>query len=286
MILNEKFNLSNGIEIPKLGLGTWLVDNQKVVDIVKSAIEIGYRHIDAAQAYENEIGIGKGIKESGISRNELFITSKIHAGFKTYLETKESINKSLKDLDVEYIDLMLIHAPQPWDKWRSNERYFEENKEVWRALEEAYKNGLVKAIGVSNFLQDNLENLLKNSEIKPMVNQILIHISNTPKSLIDFCKNNDILVEAYSPIAHGVVLRNEKIAEIAKKYNVSIAQLCIKYILKLNCLPLPKTTNIEHMKNNTLVDFDISDKDMQTLLNMETINSYDEFSYFPVFSKK
>ncbi|MDD3383662.1 MAG: aldo/keto reductase [Bacilli bacterium] len=286
MILNEKFNLSNGIEIPKLGLGTWLVDNQKVVDIVKSAIEIGYRHIDTAQAYENEIGIGKGIKESGISRNELFITSKIHAGFKTYLETKESINKSLKDLDVEYIDLMLIHAPQPWDKWRSNERYFEENKEVWRALEEAYKNGLVKAIGVSNFLQDNLENLLKNSEIKPMVNQILIHISNTPKSLIDFCKNNDILVEAYSPIAHGVVLRNEKIAEIAKKYNVSIAQLCIKYILKLNCLPLPKTTNIEHMKNNTLVDFDISDKDMQTLLNMETINSYDEFSYFPVFSKK
>ncbi len=286
MILNENFVLNNGVKIPKLGLGTWMIEDDKVADAVVDAIKLGYRHIDTAQAYANERGVGEGVRNSGVDRSEIFVTSKVHAGFKTYQEAKDSIEASLKALDIEYIDLMIIHAPQPWDQWRADARFFEENKEVWRALEEAYEAGKVKAIGVSNFLQDDLENLLESAKVKPMVNQILTHISNTPKELIDFCQANQIVVEAYSPIAHGVALRNEAVQEMAKKYNVSVAQLCIRYVLELGCVALPKTANKAHMADNAGVDFTISVDDMKTLLEMETIESYEEHSFFRVFSKK
>ena len=285
-MLNECYELNNGVKIPKLGLGTWLIDNEKVVDVVKDALRVGYRHIDTAQAYGNEEGVGKAIRESGVPREEIFVTSKIAAEAKTYDEAYNSIVESLNKMGLDYLDLMIIHSPEPWAEFRGEKRYFEENKEVWRALETAYKEGKLKAIGVSNFLKDDLENILSSCKIKPMVNQILTHISNTKKELIDFCKEHDILVEAYSPIAHGAALKNETIKQMAEKYNVSVAQLCIRYVLELGLVALPKASTKEHIIDNSKVDFEISEDDMKILKNMETIENYGNDDFFPVFSGK
>lgn len=277
--------LSNGIKIPVLGLGTWFIDDDKVDNAVISAVKIGYRHIDTAQAYGNEKGVGAGIKNCGISREDLFVTSKVAAEAKTYDAAAKSIDESLEKMGLQYIDLMLIHSPQPWAEWRDDKRYFEENIQVWKALEDAYMAGKIKAIGVSNFLIDDLENLLSHCEIKPMVNQLLIHIGNTPAELIVYCKEQNIVVEAYSPIAHGEALKNEIIVAMAQKYGVSVPQLCIKYVLNLGTVALPKTSNTEHMQNNTNLDFEISNEDMEVLKALN-FKDYGEYSYFPVFSGK
>ncbi len=182
---------------------------------VRDAVSMGYRHIDTAQAYMNEAGVGEGIRSSGVTREDLFITTKVVAEAKTYDAVSQSIDESLKKMKLNYIDLLIIHSPQPWDEFRDDNRYFEENKEAWKAMEICYKKGKVKAIGLSNFLQDDVENILANCRIKPMVNQVLAHISNTPMELIEFCQKNDILVEAYSPIAHGAVLDNAEVKVIA-----------------------------------------------------------------------
>lgn len=276
--------LSNGIKIPVLGLGTWFIDD-KVDNAVISAVKIGYRHIDTAQAYGNERGVGAGIKNCGISREDLFVTSKVAAEAKTYDAAAKSIDESLEKMGLQYIDLMLIHSPQPWAEWRDDKRYFEENIQVWKALEDAYMAGKIKAIGVSNFLIDDLENLLSHCEIKPMVNQLLIHIGNTPAELIAYCKEQNIVVEAYSPIAHGEALKNEIIVAMAQKYGVSVPQLCIKYVLNLGTVALPKTSNTEHMQNNANLDFEISNEDMEVLKALN-FKDYGEYSYFPVFSEK
>lgn len=277
--------LSNGVKLPTLGLGTWFIDDSKADSTVISAVEIGYRHIDTAQAYGNEKGVGIGIRNCGISREELFVTSKVAAEAKTYDAAANSINESLKKMGLQYIDLMLIHSPQPWDKWRGDKRYFDENIQVWKALEDAYTAGKVKAIGVSNFLIDDLQNLLNNCNIKPMVNQLLIHIGNTPASLIEFCQKQNIVVEAYSPIAHGEALKNKTIATVAQKYAVSVPQLCIKYVLNLGMVALPKTANAKHMQNNANLNFEITNEDMETLKALN-FKDYGEYSYFPVFSGK
>lgn len=285
-MLNEYYVLNNGVKIPKLGLGTWLIDNEKVVDVVKNAIEVGYRHIDTAQAYENEEGVGKAIRESGVAREKIFVTSKVAAEAKTYEEAYQSIIESLNKMGLDYLDLMIIHSPEPWAEFRGEKRYFEENKEVWRALETAYKEGKVKAIGVSNFLQDDLENILNSCEVKPMVNQILTHVSNTKKELISFCEEHDILVEAYSPIAHGAALENDELQKMAQKYHVSVPQLCIRYVLELGLVALPKASTKEHIIDNAKVDFEISEDDMTVLKNMDTIENYGSDDFFPVFSGK
>lgn len=190
-------------------------------------------------------------------------------------------------MGLEYLDMMIIHSPQPWQEWRRKDnRYFAENKEVWRALEEFYEAGKVKAIGVSNFLKDDLENILLDCKIKPMVNQILLHISNTNLELLDFCQKNHILVEAYSPIAHGEALKNKEIVDMAEKYKVSPAALCIRYVLQLGTVALPKTENVQHMKENADVGFVIEEADMERLKKITPIENYGEFSYFPVFSGK
>lgn len=277
--------LSNGKKIPVLGLGTWFIDDGKVADAVVSAVKIGYRHIDTAQAYDNEKGVGTGIKACGIPREELFVTSKVAAEAKSYDTAAKSIDETLDKMGLPYIDLMLIHSPQPWAEWRNDKRYFEENIQVWKALEDAYTAGKVKAIGVSNFLIDDLENLIAHCEIKPMVNQLLIHIGNTPAELIAYCKEQDIVVEAYSPIAHGEALKNKTIVAMAQKYGVSVPQLCIKYVLNLGTVALPKTANVEHMQNNASLDFEISDEDMETLKTLK-FKDYGEYSFFPVFSGK
>lgn len=284
--MNEFFELSNGLKIPKVGLGTWLIDNDKVEEVVECALEVGYRHIDTAQAYGNEEGVGKAIRKSNIARQDLFITSKIAAEAKTYQEAYDSINETLNKMGLDYLDLMIIHSPQPWQEFRDDNRYFKENKEVWKALETAYQEGKVKAIGVSNFLKDDLENILNSCQIKPMVNQILTHISNTKTELIKFCKENDILVEAYSPIAHGAILKNENIIAMANKYNVSVARLCIRYIIQLGLAALPKASSKEHLIDNLKIDFEISKEDMEALKSIKTIEDYGQDDFFPVFSAK
>lgn len=286
MILQETYHLENGVQIPKLGLGTWFIDDDKVAKAVRDAVKAGYRLIDTAQAYGNERGVGEGVRTCGLPREELFVTSKVAAEVKTYEEAARSIDETLTKMGLEYLDLMIIHSPQPWAEFRVENRYFAENKEVWRALEDAYEAGKLRAIGVSNFLQDDLENLLKDCRIKPMVNQILLHITNTDKALLDYCRAHGILVEAYSPIAHGEALKNPAITKMAKKYNVTPAQLCIRYVLQLGTVALPKTANPAHMQDNSAVDFQISTEDMRTLEAMEKIKSYGEFDMFPVFSGK
>lgn len=282
----KKYRLNNGLEIPNIGLGTWLIDNEKVGETVKTAIDLGYRLIDTAQAYGNEVGVGYGIKESNVDRSELFITSKIRAEYKDYDSAKKSIDQSLKDLNIDYIDLMLIHAPQPWDEFRiSDNNYYKENKEVWRALEDAYDEGKVKAIGVSNFHDYDLKNIMEDARIKPMVNQVLAHVGQIPFEIIDFCKENDILVEAYSPIAHGEANRIKEVEEISKKYSKSFSQVCLKYDLNLGMIVLPKANSVSHLKENIDLDFEITDEDMKILNKAKALDDYGKHDMFPVFKQ-
>lgn len=285
MILQENYTLSNGVEIPKLGLGTWFISDDDVKGAVKAATEIGYRHIDTAQAYQNEAGVGEGVRASGVKREDLFVTTKLAAEVKSYKEGVASIDESLKRMGLDYIDMMIIHSPKPWAKFQGDDRFEEGNREAWRALEEAYNAGKLRAIGLSNFEQADVENILKSCSVKPMVNQILAHISNTPQEAIAYAKSNDILIEAYSPIGHGELFKNKEVAEVADKYNVSVPQLGIRYDLQLGLLPLPKTANPDHMKNNAMVDFEISAEDMDRLKNMAPIEDYGEASKFPVYAK-
>ena len=286
MILQETYKLENGVKIPKLGLGTWCIDNDKAAQAVRTAVALGYRLIDTAQAYKNEQGVGEGIRSCGVPREELFVASKVAAELKTYEAAAAAIEETLKKMGLDYLDQMIIHAPQPWSEFRDTKRYFAENKAVWRALEDAQAAGKVRVIGVSNFLQDDLENLLSDCRVQPMVNQILLHISNTDQELLNFCKEQHIQVEAYSPIAHGEALKNPVIAQMAQKYGVSAAQLCIRYVLQLGTVALPKTADPQHMAENAAVDFVLTSEDMAALMQMEHITDYGEFSFFPVFSGK
>jgi len=243
MTLNETYTLPNGVEIPKLGLGTWMISDEDVAQAVQDALEIGYRHIDTAQAYGNETGVGKGIRASGVAREDLFVTTKLAAEIKLYDDAVAAIDGSLQRMGLDYIDMMIIHSPQPWMAFGEYDRYFEGNREAWKALEEAYAAGKLRAIGVSNFTEPDLDNILASCSVQPMVNQILTHIGNTPFDLIQYTQDRGILVEAYSPIAHGELLKNEDVAEIAERYGVSVPQLSIRYTLQLGLLPLPKTAN-------------------------------------------
>jgi diketogulonate reductase-like aldo/keto reductase len=279
--------LSNGIVVPQLALGTWFIDDDKAAEAVREAVKIGYRHIDTAQAYANERGVGEGVRTAGIPREELFVTTKVAAEHKDYESAARSIDESLAAMGLDYLDMMIIHSPQPWAEVnQSDDRYFEGNLEVWRALTDAYKAGKIRAIGVSNFQKEDIDNIWDNAEVKPMVNQVLCHISNTPLDLIDYCQSKGIVMEAYSPVAHGEALKNPKIAEMAAKYGVTIPQLCIRYDLQLGMITLPKTANPEHMKSNADVDFEISSEDMEALKHVERIHDYGDAGIFPVYGGK
>jgi diketogulonate reductase-like aldo/keto reductase len=286
MILEETYTLSNRVEIPKLGLGTWRIPNQDVAQAVVAAANIGYRHIDTAQAYGNEGGVGDGLRACGVARADMFVTTKLAAEVKSYSEAVASIDASLQRLGLDYIDMMIIHSPQPWAQFREADRYFEGNRDAWRALEEAYKAGKLRAIGLSNFEQPDIDNILGSCSVTPMVNQILAHISNTPAALIEYTQRKGMLVEAYSPIAHGELMKNQDVATMAANYGVSIPQLSIRYTLQLGLLPLPKTANPAHMQANAELDFVISDEDMDRLRNVEPIKDYGSASVMPVFGGK
>ncbi|PSR70160.1 2,5-diketo-D-gluconic acid reductase [Nocardia sp. MDA0666] len=285
MVLNETYTLSNGVRTPKLGLGTWFIDDDKAARAVVDAVGIGYRNIDTAQAYGNERGVGEGVRTSGVARDELFVSSKLAAEIKNYADAAAAIDGSLATMGLDHIDLMLIHSPQPWADFRGGD-YADGNREAWRALEDAYRAGKLRSIGVSNFEQHDLDNILAACTVAPQVNQLLVHVGNTPADLIAYCESKDILVQAYSPIAHGEILDNQDVAAMADRYGVTVPQLCIRYTLQLGTLPLPKTANPEHMRSNAQVDFVISDDDMHTLRNMEQFRDYGDAGKFPVFSGK
>lgn len=258
----EEYILNNNVKIPQIGFGTSLVEGKECIDNIKDALKIGYRHIDTASVYKNEKEIGKAIKESNILREEIFITSKVWKDSMGYENTMKSFNQTLEDLGVEYIDLFLIHWPCNKDK--------SINIETWKALEDLYISGKVKAIGLSNFLKHHLEWILEACEIKPMVDQIEYHPGLTRTETVSFCKENNIIVEAWAPLGKGKMLQNEDLVRIASKYGKSVAQICIKWCVQNGIIPLPKSSNIERMKQNLdIFDFEISKEDMDFINGMQ-----------------
>jgi len=275
MVLDEFYKLNNGQRIPKIALGTWQTPNDVAATAVATAIDAGYRHIDTAIAYENEAGVGAGLKvalkSTGIHRESIFITTKIPAEVKNYADAVRCIQESMDRLDAYHIDMMLIHAPRPWAEMGSTagNRYFKENLEVWKALEEAYEAGKIRAIGVSNFEIDDLNNLLAGARVVPAVNQIRVHIGHVPTELIDFCEQAGILVEAYSPNATGRLLKVPEVCAMAEKYHVSVPQLASRFVLQLGLLPLPKSVHEERIRQNAKLDFEINSNDMAALLELD-----------------
>lgn len=242
--------------MPWFGLGVFKVENgSEATESVKAAIKNGYRSIDTAAVYQNEEGVGIGIKESGVAREELFITSKVWNEDQGYETTLAAFEKSLERLQLDYLDLYLIH-------WPGKDKY----KDTWRALEKLYKDGKIRAIGVSNFQVHHLEELLKDAEIKPMVNQVEFHPRLTQKEVRDYCKANGIQMEAWSPLMQGQLLDNEVIAQIAKKYNKSVAQVILRWDLQHEVITIPKSIK-EHriIENADIFDFELSQEDMDKI---------------------
>lgn len=263
-ILNETYTLYNNVKLPKIGFGTWQVKNgEEAYQSVLLALKNGYRHIDTAAGYQNEESVGKAIRDSGLQREEVFVTSKLESHIKTYQGTKEAFQKTLDNLGFDYLDLFLIHAPWPWSEIGKDCK--EGNIEAYRAMEELYNEGKIRAIGVSNFNPDDLDNILRNTEIIPHVNQIGYFIGLDQKETIEYCMKHNIFVEAYSPLGIGYLLQNEDIKQIAEKYQKSSAQVCIRYLLQKGVAPLPKSVHEHRIIENADVDFELLQEDMDFL---------------------
>lgn len=248
--------LSNGVKMPWLGLGVYQSkEGQEVIDAVKWALEAGYRSIDTAAIYRNEEGVGQGIKESGVPREEIFVTTKVWNSDQGYEETLEAFEDSLKRLDLEYVDLYLIHWPEPG-------KY----KDTWKALEKLYKDGRARAIGVCNFQIHHLEDLIKEAEIQPMVNQVEYHPCLTQVDLLAFCKENGIQMEAWSPLMRGQLLDNPILTEIAKKYEKTVAQVMLRWDLQNGVVTIPKSVKQNRIIDNTNVfDFELTAEEMEKI---------------------
>ena len=268
----KKLTLSNGVEIPILGFGTYKIEDDEIVlNSVREAIKAGYRHIDTASFYKNEENVGNGIREglkhTGLKRKDIFVTTKVWNTEQGYENTLNAFSNSLQRLNMDYVDLYLIHWPVTKDyadEWQSR------IKETWKAMEKLYNEGKIRAIGVSNFLVHHLEELILGCEIKPMVNQIEFHPGHNQKETVKFCKKHGIVVEAWSPLGRGVILENEFLSEIAKKYNRTIAQICLRWIIQQDIVALPKSVTQERIKSNFEVfDFKLSQEDMDKITNME-----------------
>lgn len=262
--LTDTFELKNGVAIPCVGFGTWQTPSDEVgVNSVRTAIEAGYRHIDTAAAYENEKEVGIGVRQSGVDRGELFITSKLWNTERGYDKTMKAFEISLKALGMDYLDLYLIHwpaAPQHGPQWQQT------NRSTWKAFEQLYEEKRIRAIGVSNFLPHHLEPLMAEASVQPMVNQIELHVGNTQPEAVAYCKEHGILLEAWSPIGTGRLLGHPMLIEVAKRYDVSVAQLCIRWCLQNGFLPLPKSVTPSRIRENADVfSFDISPEDMAAM---------------------
>ena len=268
MVLKENFVLSNKVQIPKIGFGTWQI-NPGAYEAVTFALKAGYRHIDTAEAYGNEADCAKAIKDFGLKRDEVFITSKLPSHVKNFDDAKIHFEQSLQRMKTNYLDLYLIHAPWPWSDQHSDHK--EGNIAVWKAFIDLYNEKKIRSIGVSNFGIKEVEYLYEATGVYPHVNQVPLCIGVSQDELRKHHHEKGILVEAYSPLATGKLLDNPKVLELAKKYNVTPAQICIKFTLQLDTLPLPKSTNESRIINNAQMDFTIDQEDMDTLLNDPSI---------------
>jgi diketogulonate reductase-like aldo/keto reductase len=268
-MLRETYQLSNGIKIPKIGFGTWQIpDGEVCYQAVLEALKSGYRHIDTAYVYQNEKSVGRAIKDSGIPREDIFVTSKLSARVKDYQGALDHFEQTMQNLDLAYLDLYLIHAPRPWGEDK-NMNYDQQNIEVWKAFIKLYNDQRIRSIGVSNFSPNDIDNIVEATKFKPHVNQIAYFIGHNQKETDAYCKAHQILVEAYSPLALGKALANEEIQKMATKYQATPAQVCIRYCLQKETLPLPKTTHESRMIENAQVDFVIDEKDMDLLDQIE-----------------
>lgn len=258
--------LSNAYKIPCIGYGTYKVNGEEAISVIQTAIAAGYRHIDTATFYGNEVEVGKAIRECGVAREELFITSKVWKTERGYESTKKSFLKTLEDMQLEYLDLYLIHWPASFCQY---ENWEEINLETWRAMTELYKEGKIKAIGVSNFHVHHLEALMR-TEVKPMVNQLEYHPGEMQEETVEYCKEHGILVEAWSPLGRGRIFENELLLQVAEKYGKTLPQICLRWELQNGIIPLPKTMSEKRMKENLdIFDFEISKEDMEVLNTME-----------------
>ncbi len=257
--LAETISLHNGVEIPKIGFGTFRIpDGKEVIDAVKTALTIGYRHIDTASAYNNEIGVGKAIKESGIPRKEIFLVSKIGNADQGYESTLKAFEASLNRLHVDYLDTYLVHWPKPL------------SHDTWKAMEKLYKDGKIKAIGISNFMIHHLEPLLDVCEIVPMLNQVELHPQFPQDDIREFCSKHNIAIEAWAPLMQGKIFEIELMKELSKKYNKNIAQIALRWYYQLDIISLPKSSNPERIKSNIeIFDFEISDEDMEKIKTLK-----------------
>lgn len=262
--LTSDLKLSNGVTIPGLGYGTYQTPPEDAYRAVTDALAVGYRHIDTAALYGNESGVGQAVKDSGLKREEVFITSKLWNTERGYDKTMAAFEKTLAELGTDYLDLYLIH-------WPANEKQFGQeaaalNLDTWRAFDDLYKAGKIKAIGVSNFMPNHLEALLAQAEIKPMVNQIEVHPGWPQTEAIRYCQRNDILVEAWAPLGEAAALSNPVLAKIAAKYDHTPAQVCLRWEIQQGILPLPKSVHKERMAENTkLFDFELTEDEMDII---------------------
>lgn len=271
--LTDCYTLANGVKIPCIGFGTWQTPNGEVaVSSVLSALEAGYRHIDTAQGYGNEESVGIAVKQSGIDRKELFLTSKLTNSEHGYEKTLAAFETTLEKLGTDYLDLFLIHWPNPIafrDHWQ------EANAGTWKAFEELYRSKRIRAIGISNFRPHHMEELSRTAEIAPMVNQIRLCPGDTQDEVVEYCRAHNILLEAYSPLGVGKIFEVPEMKALAEKYQKSIAQICIRWSLQRGYLPLPKSVTPSRIRENTQVfDFELDSSDVQLIADLKGCVGY------------
>lgn len=271
--LTDCYKLSNGVEIPCIGFGTWQTPNGDVaVSSVLSALQAGYRHIDTAQGYGNEESVGTAVKKSGIDRKEIFITSKLTNSEHGYQKTLDAFEETMKKLDMDYIDLFLIHWPNPI---AFREHWQEANAGTWKAFEELYNAARIRSIGISNFRPHHIEELMKTATIAPMVNQIRLCPGDTQDEVVDYCRSRNMLLEAYSPLGVGKIFDVPEMQTLAEKYGKSIAQICIRWSLQRGYLPLPKSVTPARIKENAEVfDFELSADDVELIADLKGVVGY------------
>lgn len=263
----DTFQLSNGVEIPCMGLGTWQSKDETARISVLSALSLGYRLIDTAAAYGNERGVGQGIKDSGMNRNEIFVTSKLRNADHGYKATLDAFALTMEKLGLEYLDLYLIHWPNPV-QFRTT--WKKAMQDTWRAFEELYEAGKIRAIGVSNFMPHHIEALMETAKIQPMVNQLKLCPGITQQETVDYCRAHNILVEAYSPFGTGTIFNSSEMQAMAEKYNKTVGQLCLRWCLQMGFVSLPKSANPIRIRDNThIFDFEIEKADMNIISSLE-----------------